>query len=314
MPDDPKTKTVRNLQLAAALCLLLVVVVWFVTSLDFASLVALVTALGAVVALFRRRASSNIDIFIIVILVVVTAIGLYAIFNQEKCVNMKERVINCEINVDYAAKLMYGEATTVDDNGVVQTNSESVITTLLAKQYQEQGDQKFILFTQRFDPNTCSDCSPELDSMVMTRLDDAWVVEVLQKGIAQFGTFDNKPVGDVREIGSAKIGFMFYYSGPNDGMRYQDAVLIDQIGGRFYIIFNELIGLDNSGSCGAGEECWGYNSEVEFVQNGAVEYWDLLINSSGTIILDDGAVVPFSEQARYQYSSGQNKYLENPQE
>ena len=80
MPDNPKTRTVRNLQLAAALCLLLVVVVWFVTSMDFASLVALVTALGAVVALFRRRASSNIDIFIVVILVVVTAVGLYAIF------------------------------------------------------------------------------------------------------------------------------------------------------------------------------------------------------------------------------------------
>ena len=310
MPDNPKTRTVRNLQLAAALCLLLVVVVWFVTSMDFASLVALVTALGAVVALFRRRSSSNIDIFIVVILVVVTAVGLYAIFTREKCLNMEERVINCEITDQFAAKLMYGEQASVDEAGLVTIGSEATVKIVLAKQYQEQGDQKYILFTQRYDPNTCAECLPELDGMVLTEVDDAWHVDVLQKGIAQFGTQESNPVVDIKEIGSGKFGFMFYYSGPNDGMRYQDAVLIDQIGGRFYIIFNELIGLDNSASCEGTENCWGYNSQLDFIQDNKSEFWDIQITSSGTIVMEDGAIIPISEQLLYRYSSGDNRYVE----
>ena len=93
MPTEQETKNIRVAEITAALCLLLVVGAWFINNLDFASLVALVTALGAVIALYRRRIPGKEDILLISILVIVTGIGLYLIFGTDGCVNYKQGVI-----------------------------------------------------------------------------------------------------------------------------------------------------------------------------------------------------------------------------
>lgn len=311
MPDQRETRTVRNLQLVAAICLLLVVVVWFVTSRDFASLVALVTALGAVIALYRHRTKSTIDVFVVVILVVVTGVGLLAIFDQGDCINFREMLVTCEIESEHAAKLMYGEAASIDGAGNILTGGDENVAVVLSRPFVEAGIQKYVFFTQRLDGDSCFGCSPELDGMVLVGEGENWRVDALQKGIAQVGTIAIQPDVEVVNIGPGEEAFLFNFSGQNDGMRYENAVLIDQVVAQFQIVLNELIALNNSEICGDSStvECWGYSSNLEFIRNAGQDFDDLQISTNGTIEMDDGSLVPFNQVRLYRFASEESQYL-----
>lgn len=311
MPDQRETRTIRNLQLVAAICLLLVVVVWFVTSRDFASLVALVTALGAVIALYRHKSPGRIDIFVVVILVVVTGAGLIAIFDRENCIDHRKMLVTCEIESDQVAKLLYGQDTSIDGAGNVLTGGDEDIVVLLSMPFVEDGVQKYVFITLRLGGSGCFSCGPELDGIVLTTDGDVWRAVVVQHGIAEIGTMSSLPSGEVVNIGPGKEGFLINFTGLNDGMHYEDVVLLDQIEDKFQIILNELIVLNNAESCTSSStlECWGYSSSLEFIRNGNLDYDDLQISTNGTIMMDDGSMVPFNQVRTFRYSSTEDRYM-----
>lgn len=128
---------------------------------------------------------------------------------------------------------------------------------------------------------------------MLTADGDIWLAVAVQHGIAEIGTMSSLPSRELINIGPGKGGFPINFTGLNDGMRYEEVVLLDRILDKFQIIFNELIGLNNAESCASSsiEECWGYSSSLEFIRNGNLDYDDLQISTNGTIIMDDGSMV-----------------------
>lgn len=315
MPTEQETKNIRVAEITAALCLLLVVGAWFITSLDFASLVALVTALGAVIALYRRRIPGKEDILLISILVIVTGIGLYLIFGTDGCVNYKQGVITCEISDQRAAQLIYGRDVVITENGITDNGDDAGVHVIMARPYQELEVNKFVIFTQRLDPSSeCPGCAPFIDGALFTQIDDVWYLDVQQLGIAQAGFMDVSPETDLVEIGPGKYGYLYFYPGESEGLNYKDALLITQIGEGFGVVFNDLVSLDNFQDCepGTKNECWGYSSTINFIQGENPGIFDLLMSLDGTIALEDGSVVAISETKTYRFSHGENQYLELP--
>lgn len=312
MPSEQETKTIRYAELTAALCLMLVVTAWFVTSRDFASLVALVTALGAVIAVYRRRRHGILDIPLIAILVIVTGVGLYLTFFRDNCVDQKQEVINCEFSTERAAQLIYGNGVEIFENGAQLPESEPSVRVIFERIFQEQDINKYAFFTQRLDSSECQDCPPFIDGVIFTQVDDKWYLELIDLGITQAGFVDVSPEMDMIEIGPEKNGWLYFYSGENEGLHYKDLLVLSRIGDEFVVIFNDLVMLETELDCeeSTHNECWGYTASISFVEGENPTNYDLIIVKDGTIALDDGTVVPISEVKRFRFSPGDNEYIE----
>lgn len=315
MPTEQETKTIRYAEITAALCLIVVVVVWFIVSPDFASLFALVTALGAVIAVYRRRLPGRQDILIIAVLIVVTGIGLVLIFGRDTCMDYKQGVITCEISDQRAAQLIYGKSVKLSDSGTATPDDELNIFVMMSRPYQDGDVDKFVFLTQRLvTEEDCPDCAPFIDAALFSRIDDAWILDVKQQGIAQVGRFGVSPDSDLEEIGPGKFGYLSFYPGESEGLGFKDVLLITQIGEEFGVVFKELVSLDNFQDCESGtqNECWGYSSSIGFSEGENPGFFDLLMSLDGTVRLDDGTVVPVSEKKLYHFMQGDNKYVEVP--
>lgn len=311
MPSERTTKTIRFAELTAALCLLLIVAVWFLTSRDFASLVALVTALGAVIALFRRQIPGKEDIAIISVLLVVTGIGLYLIFGIDNCVDLKREIIKCEISEERALKIIYGDDVIKIENGTSPPDTDMSARVILARPYQDGDIHKYVIMTQRLDPLNCPECGPIIDGAVFSEIDDDWYLDWSQMGIAQVVGSGSLPETELILIGPDKFGVQYIYGGTNDGIDYKDAILIAQSGEDFSILFKELISLNNFRLCEADSsiECWGYSATIDMVQGETPAFYDIVVSFDGTIALDENTIIPIDESVIYRYSFGDNRYI-----
>ena len=315
MPTRQETKTIRYAEIAAAMCLLVVVVVWFIYSPDFTSLFALVTALGAVIAVYRRRIPGREDILIIAVLIVVTGIGLFLIFGRDTCIDYKQGVITCEISDQRAAQLLYGKDVEITESGTATPDNETNIFVMMSRPYQEGDVDKFVFLTQRLETDEdCPDCAPFIDGALFTRIDDIWHLDMRQSGIAQMGRFGVSPDSSLEEIGPGKFGYISFYPGESEGLGFKDVLLITQIGEGFGVVFNKLVSLDNFQVCDSEtqNDCWGYSTSIGFREGEYPGFYDLLMSLDGTIRLDDGTIVPLAEKKTFRFLQGDNKYVEVP--
>lgn len=312
MPTERETKTIRYAELAASLCLLLVVIAWFLTSMDFASLVALVTALGAVIALFRRRIPGKDDILIIAVLVVVTGMGLYLIFGEDRCVDQKRAVIICNMTEQRAAQLLYEGDVELYNEGSPASEIEQSIEVVLWRSYEEGEKKRYILLTQRADSETnCPNCSTYVDGALFTEVDGNWYLDVRQKAIARLGFVDVQAQADLMEIGPSRFGYAYVYPGSTDGLDYENVLLITPTSERFDVILNELIGMNNFRDCSdENSDCWGYSATLTPLEGENQLFYDLLMLLDGTIQSEEGFVVPINKTIVYRFSHGENKYIE----
>jgi len=312
MPTEQETRTIRYAEIVASMCLLLVVIVWFATSLDFASLVALVTALGAVIALYRRRIPGREDLFIIVILIIVTGIGLYLIFGTNQCIEANKRLIRCEISESLAVQALYSEDVDLTANNSASFPNDSTMRVILAEPFSDGDIKRFALFTQRIDPaSDCPTCYTYLDGAIFSHVDDNWILDIAHKGIVQVELNNRIPDTELIHIGPTALGYMYRYSGSSDSFEYQYSMLLTQQGDRFEVIFNMLTAMNNYAECenNAPDHCWGYELSINFNDSGG-DYFDILTNIEGSIELENGTVVPINKVNLYRYSYSEDHYIE----
>jgi len=312
MTTEQETKTIRFAEIVASLCLLLVVIVWFATSLEFASLVALVTALGAVIALYRRRIPGREDLFIIVILIIVTGIGLFLIFGTNKCVEANKGLIRCAISESLAVQALYGEDIDLATKNINSFPDESTVRVIFAEPFSDGDINRFALFSQRIDPESdCPTCSTYLDGAIFSQVDDNWILDFKHKGIAQFELNNVKPETEFIKVGPDALGYLYRYSGRSEGLEYQNLILFIQQEDRFEAVLNMLTGMNNYAECenDPPNDCWGYESSINFNDSGG-DFFDIQANIDGTIALDDGTIAPIQQVILYRYSHSEDHYIE----
>jgi hypothetical protein len=217
-----------------------------------------------------------------------------------------------EIDPLLAVKIIYQNEVTLTDDGLIHLPNGEEVRVILSQPYQENNISHYVLISQRMDPaEFCHMCAPEVDGAIFTRVDDRWLLDVVQEGFAKLGYFGVAPEAELVQIGPDRFGYLFYFTGGSTGLTYTDAYLVAFFGEHFDVLLNERTRFDNSQACEPdfAFECWGYTSTLEFIQGENATYYDPHLVTSGSYQPEGEAIIPYDNEWVYSFSTGENRYL-----
>ncbi|MEM9538523.1 MAG: hypothetical protein AAGA60_03315 [Cyanobacteria bacterium P01_E01_bin.42] len=165
---------------------------------------------------------------------------------------------------------------------------------------------------QRYDGWFCRNCAPPISGAVFAlRTENEksnWYLESYDFGIAAPGGGGRLSSDrEVISIGSAKKAVMFRHVSSPSGGNLEFLTILSDVAGNFERIFFEKIGDDNhghpllSGLQKRQKSVWENSSTVKFVSGQNPDYYDILIETSGTRYVQETNLVSdeFREIKRY---------------
>lgn len=207
--------------------------------------------------------------------------------------------------------------TTIVDLGGFERGDEIRLRTWMVLQATEAGVPKTILLTyaiplrdQTFD---CHACRPLIGAAVFEKSDHEWKVENSRTVASVAGSFGQPPeFARIVNIGPKKIAIEITDGDEGQGQTTTVKTLLVPWEGKVNETIERVIADDNKGSeCGDPNTlpCYEYHRQMKFVPGTNAEYYDVVVDLSGTDITDSEPfrLVKVNATERLEFKTG--KYV-----
>jgi len=172
----------------------------------------------------------------------------------------------------------------------------------------------WIVLTETGPPDCCDQSFlPVLGCAIIAREEGTWQVVLHQKLIVPLHTFDFIPEGEFVEIGHQKPGFRLQDRVTINGRTQTWDLIIAEIDGHLKPVAKIETLANNQAQCppiGKEESCWESTSKYNFVASSQSDYYDILVTTSGTRLVNE-TPVPFTEITKYIFENSVYRFAEN---
>jgi hypothetical protein len=157
----------------------------------------------------------------------------------------------------------------------------------------------------------CHACQPLIGEALLKKSAGGWTVEASEKPDLLSGAWGVPPGTEVFQFGPHHFGIKLTNTDGGQGAMSTNIYLLVPWAGGFSNAFSDFVEEDNSGYCGtqAPSPCYAYHSDLKFVKVDNSDYYDLVIETSGTKLPSSGtgAIENMSGVKRLHFVDG--KYI-----
>jgi hypothetical protein len=168
-----------------------------------------------------------------------------------------------------------------------------------------KGKRCAIIVTQSKPENyDCHPCAPLVGIILLEKINNEWVIKY-NNYLDLIGTWGEIPIPKLELIGEHKYGISFEIGFTGQGYTNIKYILfeIQQDKIRKILVIDDFAE-DNEGICDKSlNNCWEYSSNYYFKKSSKSEFFDLIVNSSGTK-LENNKINSFKLIKFYKYVNG----------
>ncbi|MEM9538524.1 MAG: hypothetical protein AAGA60_03320 [Cyanobacteria bacterium P01_E01_bin.42] len=182
-----------------------------------------------------------------------------------------------------------------------------------------QGDfNKHIIITETYGGGgLCRLCGVPLGGAVFTssKWNSNWRLDNYQVAFARVGLSGRIAEGKIFNIGPEKKAIMFGHGATGQGYTHEYLTIVTDVNDRVDVVFLEETGNDNWGAplLGTGDNrVWRNSSEIKFVSGQNPDYYDIIVETSGTRYVreTDSVSGEFREVKRYLFKDEKYRLVE----
>lgn len=165
---------------------------------------------------------------------------------------------------------------------------------------------------------SCHACAPYIGAALFKKVASGWLREASEPPFFEFGEFGKHPDAKLVQFGAHSYGIEIEDNGDHQGNTFTETALFLPWNGRFRDAFHTgTIGTntgDESVDCRSPENkqreennnppCYAYHRELKFVRGRDPQYYDLVVMSSGTDLVQGNKVVDVSGTVRLHFVYG----------
>jgi len=148
---------------------------------------------------------------------------------------------------------------------------------------------------------------PIIDGFLLTAAKGTWSATFKQYGITSLGAWGKISKAEKVQIGPNKYGSYFYNTDGGQGTVFGRGTIIVDNNNGFAIAFDASLNGDNSAVCKAeNNDCWRFTTNMKFVQGKSSDYYNLVVERSGTKLGPDFKTIISAEETKtFIYSNSQ---------
>lgn len=230
----------------------------------------------------------------------------YGTINNNPTINQQiSQSVQPNLPQDVALQKLYNDQTLkFSADGTTRTFDGYEIRLLLAEPYTQNQILRYVLLTSKNPPdNNCHICAPSIDGAIFSLVGNEWQTTIEQQGIVTYlGSFGYPPPSELVQIGPDKWGFQFNWTYLTGGIFIGGVTLISHQAAGFQVVLEsktyEYVDCIEPPSF----PCYDHQSTMSFTEGSNPNYYDIIINTSGTRLNDSRIAEQFNENITYTFS------------
>ena len=172
-----------------------------------------------------------------------------------------------------------------------------------------------VLIESRETNRTCHACSADLGIAIYSKYEGKWKKKFVQKNVINFGQWGKLPKASVTKIGQNNYGLIFHNSSMSQGYYSEGYTLITNVEGKYKNVIDIAIHSNNKGYAeGTGNESYEWSAQVDFIEGGNKEFFDIIVLSIGTTEEWEkrkSNIIPINEISIYKFNGSEYELQKN---
>lgn len=223
-------------------------------------------------------------------------------------------------NYDSAAGLSFVPSPSVDQRDLWRNPSEKLEVRAFFLAAVPSSNSNEVLLATFGLPHSgnfnCYACAPSIGAALFKKAASGWMREASEPPFFEFGEFGKHPDAKLVQFGAHHYGIELEDKGDHHGNTFTATALFLPWNGKFSDAFRtDTMGNnteDESAECRSPEQgednngspCYAYHRELRFVPGRNSQYYDLVVTTSGTDLIQGNKVVDVSGTVRLRFVDG----------